>query len=168
MARKSATRALAANDNVLGACVITDKQTGAQTTRCGTKDQCDNWGGVFMGPPCGLDLEAKVAAPAIDLTKTVQKKAVPVKGTARTAKKRTVPVKAATKAAKKQDSRVKAAVSKTKKGTAPKRGTRKKCIAEARPVPGRPPPFTIHCFELPSRSQREARPVPLSAAPSEP
>jgi hypothetical protein len=79
MAKKAVPRAVAANDGVLGACIITDPQTGAQTTRCGTQDQCDSWGGVFMGPPCGLGAEAVVAAPQKPAVKTAKKKTMPKK-----------------------------------------------------------------------------------------
>jgi hypothetical protein len=75
MAKKAAPRALAAADNVLGACVVTDPRNGAQTTRCGTKDQCDNWGGVFLGPPCGLG-----AAPEKAAVKKAKKKSATKKG----------------------------------------------------------------------------------------
>lgn len=79
MPKKPAVRALAADDDVVGACVVTDKQTGEQTTRCGTKDQCDNWGGVFMGPPCGLGVEAAVGAPEKAAVKTSMKTTAPRK-----------------------------------------------------------------------------------------
>jgi hypothetical protein len=88
MAKRIASRDLAATDNVVGACVITDQQSGAQTTRCGTKDQCDTWGGVFMGPPCGFGAEVEVAgsdtvAPEKAVEKAAKQKTSPKKGGAK-------------------------------------------------------------------------------------
>jgi len=85
MPKKAAATEDTGDDNIPGACYITDKQTGEQRCHLLSPGECATQGGVFYGGPCGPFADALKIAP--------EKQVTPKKKAAKKSAKKTAPKK---------------------------------------------------------------------------